>query len=705
MDRQKRRRLWLCTSLAAFLLFTALIVHLIPKGVAEMLKEYTTTEYAPWWRIYHLTSEAEAAARYKGGDGGQMNWSMAVSPTDPDTLLYGTDTSGIWKSTDGGASWRLSCEGLKTFGTVGLAFDPDDGNIAYVAGCLHTFPSTVNEQVGVYRSRDGGATWEMVLRADFHREHSNRLIQFGSPDEKGVRPVYVATHGSGVFVSPDRGLTWTCLGLTGNTFTDLHADGDLIVAASNESGILVSEDGGATWAASNQGLPRDGAYTIAVDPANPDRWFTLVPGSLQVFCSADRGKSWAPRATVGVGGEEPLRKLLFGALNPNGPAVLYLTLNMNSPQFRYSDDLGVTWKTPVLHNEIALRDQRGYWAESTVVHPADPLTAWTVLDGVTYKTTDGGVNWQLSNSGLSGFRNMKTLFDAEGNPTYMAILDHGLFKATGTPEPYRTFMHLPDVLRYNGVWSAHSIAQDPQDSDHLLAKIGDWGSNLILEESFDAGKTWAKVRDTGGNYGSLLEYHPSAPNVVYAGKLRSDDGGRTWTMLEKTVCAVSPLEGDIVYAIEGTNIFQSADRGNTWKSLGVTIYGPQRLTVDRFVPDRLWLGLFSGGLARIDGGEVKFFDETNGLVKGANGNLNIFSIAQDPGDPLHLFAGGVDSVAHGPGSGLFETFDGGENWEPVPGMPGTLDIWVVQVNPVRPLVYATTSSGTLVYDWSLRARK
>jgi hypothetical protein len=145
--------------------------------------------------------------------------------------------------------------------------------------------------------------------------------------------------------------------------------------------------------------------------------------------------------------------------------------------------------------------------------------------------------------------------------------------------------------------------------------------------------------------------------------------------------------------------------GDTWKSIGVTVYGAQRLTVDSNVPDRLWLGLYNGGIMRIDGSKIAIINESNGLVRSVNGNVNIFSIAQDPQDPLHLFAGGVDTTAMGPGPGLFESYDGGESWELVPGMKGTLDIWLVQVNPKKTLVYATTSSGTLVYDWSKRPKK
>lgn len=669
------------------------------------IEDFTTTAYAPWWRQYHITSPEEISAAVKGGEGGQMNWALAVSPTHPKKLLFGTDTSGIWRSDDGGAAWAISTAGLKPYGTVDIAYDPDNANIAYVAACLHAIPSTVNSNVGVYKTTDGGYTWGQICRADFHRIFTNKIIQFGTVNSQGYRTLYVGTHGSGLLKSEDAGATWTNLGWQGDEILDLYVDGSTLIVASNQNGVLVSTDRGSTWTARNSGLPSVNVTSIAVNPNDTQMWFTVLD-TQTVYKSADAGANW-----ISTGGPADVtgtfRKLLFGAYNPDGAPVLYLTLNMNAYQLRYSDDLGATWHSAAVDTSLPLRkNDTGFWAECTTVHPTDPYTVWTALDGSVFKSTgSGSVSLKQTSSGISGYRVFKILYDAAGNITYMAILDHGIVKAAeGFAGDYIPFVNLENVVRYQGQVSCHSIVEDPSNRHRLFAKVGDWGSDLILEQSTDGGRTWSILEGTGGDYGNLLEYHPQNNQVIYAGKLRSTDNGFTWMILPKTVMAISPINGDIVYAQEGSTIFKSIDQGDSWTALKTTIHEQQRITVDRVTPDRLWVGTFADGMYRLDGETAIHIDESNGLVRSMNGTLAIFHIAQDPNHPQHYVAAGCDNVMLGPSPGLFESNDGGLTWSLVRHTPGMCDIWSVSFHVSKPFVYLCTSNGLLVYDWTKNER-
>ncbi len=668
-----------------------------------MIENYTTTAYAPWWRIHHLTSPEAVSSAVKGGDGGQMNWALAVSPTDPQKLLFGTDTSGIWRSDDGGATWLISMAGLKTFGTADIAYDPDNSSVAYVAACLHSIPSEVNSNVGVYKSTDGGYTWNQVCRADFHRIFTNKIIQFGAVNVKGYRTIYVGTHGSGLLKSEDAGETWVNLGRVGDQMLDLYAEGSLLAEVSTQSGIMVSNDGGLTWTARNNGLPSIEVTSLAVNPNDTRMWFAVMD-TQTVYKSTDRGESWA--SAGGPCGETgTFRKLLFGAYNAGGSPVLYLTMHMSSYQMRYSMDLGETWHWASVDTSLALRkNDTGFWPECTAVHPTEPFTVWTALDGCIFiSTSRESVSLTQSASGLSGCRIYKILYDGSGNITYMAVLDHGIVKAApGFTGSYIPFLNLENVVRHCGQVSCHSIAMDPCNARRLLAKVGDWGSDLILEQSDDAGQTWRQLEGTGGDFGGLLEYHPQDNSVIYAGKLRSTDNGFTWNTLSKTVTAVSPINGDIVYAQEGNTIYKSADRGDSWAALAPAVNGQQRITVDSAMADRIWVGTSDNGMYRIDGNTAVHIGERNGLVRSIGGTLSVFHIAQDPNDPQHYAAGGCDNIKFGQGPGLFESTDGGETWELVPDTPGICDIWSVSFHKTRTFVYLCTSNGLLVYDWSKR---
>ena len=171
----------------------------------------TTTLYnTPWWVQYHMTPPEQAAIGYKGGEASQMVYALAVSPTNPQHLLLGTDTSGIWKSEDGGAEWKVSDNGFGLMGTVDIAFDPDNDNIAYVAASPNSAsnPTMESNLAGIWKSVDGGASWNQVLTTSFYRKATNKLIRFGKLESNGTRDIYVASHSKGIFKSIDGGQNW-----------------------------------------------------------------------------------------------------------------------------------------------------------------------------------------------------------------------------------------------------------------------------------------------------------------------------------------------------------------------------------------------------------------------------------------------------------------------------------------------------------------
>lgn len=637
-----------------------------------------------------------------------MIWSMAVASSNPQKLLYGTDTSGIWRSDDSGTTWSISTTGLKTLGTVDIVYDPDNCNIAYVATCLHdcSIISHVNSNVGIYKTTDGGVTWSQVLEASFYRLQSNKLIKFGAINGLGQRTIYVGTHSTGVYKSEDNGTSWTNLGRTGDQITDLYVNDSTIAEVSAQSGVMVSTNGGSTWAARNTGLPSVAVSSLAVDPNNTQIWFAVL-NTRTVYKSTNAGLNWA--STGGPSGcTGTFMKLLFGAYNPSGDPVLYLTLNENSNTIRYSKDLGATWSTPAIDNSIVLRkDNTGYWAESTTVHPTDLYTVWTCLDGVIYKSTNTSmVSWFPSNSGSSGFRIKTIVFDNNGDITYAGMIDHGMLKvAPGyTTTEYPPFNHLTGVVRYGGGWACHGIAVDPSNSNIVYAKIGNWGSDLTIEKSTDAGTTWTMLSGTAGNYVDFLEYHPQNDQVIYGGKLRSTNNGAAWTQLTYPVQAVYQPNGDIVYSADQTTIYKSTDKGSTWTTLISGLNEIQKITPDYAVPNRLWVGTFNSGIIRLDDSTPTYIGQAQGLVPSVNGNICIFHVAQDPNNSQHFVAAGVDNVAMGPSPGLFESTDGGTSWSLVPNTPGICDIWQVQFHKTQPFVYLCTSNGLLVYDWSKRSR-
>lgn len=680
----------------------------------KILDELVTTKHTEWMSQLHLISPEEVQAGIKGGEAAQIVYGMDAADSNPEHLLLVTDTAGVWRSADGGQTWCNSSDGLNLAGGVDVAYDPDDETIAYVLASPNSAsnPQLQSKDSGVWKSEDGGRTWRHVLHTEYYRAFSNKLIAFGAKNQTDARTMYVGTHSEGLWKSEDGGETFSrCGAFPGTSVYDVYADdAGVVIAATTDAGVLRSDDGGQSWTEKNNGLPGKRATSVAVNPGQQANWFAVVNG--QVYKSMDSGESWqyvdVPRTYMHAG--SAITKVLFGANRRGGTPTLYIGINGATYSTRYSKDLGESWELPALDNTTAfVKTNNGYFSEAMAVHPTDPDTAWVPFDTTIYKTADGGETFTPSTGGFSGFRASDFLFDEQdaGN-IIIAGIDRGLAKAgnTGVSSIYPAIHYLTDDatnnIRYGSgnAKTVHAIARDPQNPQHLIMNVGNWGSEVILKQSFDGGNSWQEIAGTENKTSQNITYHPQDSNVIYAGKNFSADGGATWTVLERSVEAVSPVNGDVVWAKDNSSVYKSTDRGQSWQRIAANISGVQRLTADIAEEGRLWVGTFQSGIYRIDPDGVTHITDENGLIRNVNNQLGIFDIAQNPHNPQHLVAGGCDNYTFAPTAGLFESLDGGETWHLVPGITGTRDIWRVEFHPSRPHVYIGTSSGTFIYDYT-----
>ena len=203
---------------------------------------------------------------------------IAVAPSDPNVLYVGTGEKsirgvttshgdGIYKSTDAGDSWTHI--GLPNAGQISrIKIHPQDHNIAYVGVQGQIWGPS--EERGVYRTQDGGATWQQVLKVDaqtgatdLRMDPTNPRILYASMWEHGRKPWFVLSGGyaGGIFKSTDGGDTWTQLTdglpeLIGKIGIDISASNPdrlyaIVEAMPGEGGLYRSDDGGATWELKN----------------------------------------------------------------------------------------------------------------------------------------------------------------------------------------------------------------------------------------------------------------------------------------------------------------------------------------------------------------------------------------------------------------------------------------------------------------------
>ena len=287
---------------------------------------------------------------------------VAVAETNPDVIFIGggetqlrgsiTQGDGVYKSSDGGETWRHV--GLRdTQAIARIRIHPVNPDIVYVAALGHPYGD--NEERGVFRSRDGGATWERVLFVSPRAGAADLIIDRTNPDViyASIWQVYRKA--------------WQMWG------------------GGPDSGFYRSDDGGDTWTelTENPGMPEGpiGKIGVTVSPANPDRvWAIVEAPEGGVFRSDDRGATW--RLT---NNERKLRQRAFYYSRVYADPVDADTVYALNTGFYKSTDGGETF-------DIVIRpphgDQHDLW-----IDPNNPLRMCNSNDGGGNVSVNGGETW------------------------------------------------------------------------------------------------------------------------------------------------------------------------------------------------------------------------------------------------------------------------------------------------------------------------
>jgi photosystem II stability/assembly factor-like uncharacterized protein len=245
---------------------------------------------------------------------------IAVAPSDPNVVYVGSgeacirgNTSpgdGMYMSTDAGKTWKHA--GLPEAGQIGrVVVHPSNSDIVYVAALGHAFGA--NEERGVFRSKDGGATWENVL----YRDENTGAVDLAL-DPNNPRVIYAAFWqarrmpwgmesggpGGGLFKSIDGGDTWTeisrnkglpkgTLGRIGITISPVNSERVWAIVEAEDGGVFRSDDAGETWSNVNSDRSlrqRAWYYThIYADPQNENTVYVL---NVRFWKSTDGGKTY-----------------------------------------------------------------------------------------------------------------------------------------------------------------------------------------------------------------------------------------------------------------------------------------------------------------------------------------------------------------------------------------------------------------------------
>jgi photosystem II stability/assembly factor-like uncharacterized protein len=695
---------------------------------------------------------AGVEARFIGPPGNRLSAVVGV-PGDPNTYYVGAASGGVWKSTDAGVHWKPVFDEQPAQSIGAIAIAPSDPNVVWV-GTGETFiRSNVSLGNGVYRSTDAGKTWtHMGL------EKTGRIGRVAI-DPRNPDVVFVAALGTSYGPQPDRGVYRTADG--GKTwervlFVDENTGAsDLAMDPTNPrilfagmwqidiktwgrksggpgSGVFVSRDGGTTWKRlTGHGLPEPplGKIAVAVAASNPQRVYALIEtgarGSL--WRSDDGGGEWKLTSHSRLLNERPhyYTRLL---VMPDNDREVYFP----------SNGMGATWDGGETTEEIRWGgDNHDMWA--------DPKIPSRMMIG-----NDGGVQISTTRGRQWGFVRLPV------GQMYHVSTDNRI--------PYRVYGQMQDDGSMRGpshnpggwgippaLWTSTAGCEtgwatpDPVDADVV------WGGCYAgVVERFDAKTGMARTvsvwpeRTMGASAGEIrlrmnwtfpIAISPHDHNTVYVGSQHvhaTSDGGQTWrtispdlTLGDKAMMgdsggltvdnlsveyagvvfsiAESPLEKGLIWAGTNDGLVQvTRDGGRNWTNVTPNIKGlPPKGTVGSVEPSRFDAGTcyVSVDFHQVDGRDPHVYRTAD---YGKSWTAIASNIPKSPLSYVHV----VREDPHKKGllyagteNGLYVSFNDGGSWEALQGkMPHAPVYWLTVQEHFHDLVVATYGRGFFILD-------
>ena len=336
--------------------------------------------------------------------GGRVTTVTGV-PSQPKTFYMGVASGGLFKTTDSGVTWTPITDGKIPLGSTGsVAVADSDPNVIYLGTGSDSVRSNVSTGRGVYKSTDGGETWNFAGLYNAGQIGAVR-IHPTNPDIVWVAAggdVFKSNDERGIFKTTDGGKTWRKVLFISDTvgamdvelqpgnpnvvyawMSHLERKPWTIISGSREGGFYKSTDGGEHFTKITNGLPNEliGKANLAVTSANPNRIYALVeakPGG-GLYRSEDAGQTWALINSQGALIQRPFYYTTLGA-DPSNADVVYA----GAEGFFKSTDGGktfITFRTP--HG-----DNHDIW-----INPKDSQTMIQSNDGGANISSDGGKTW------------------------------------------------------------------------------------------------------------------------------------------------------------------------------------------------------------------------------------------------------------------------------------------------------------------------
>ncbi|MBL7776551.1 MAG: hypothetical protein JNK89_11150, partial [Saprospiraceae bacterium] len=540
------------------------------------------TEFARSLRANSLAENNNAPDWTLQGPGnvaGRVN-TLAIHPNDDNTVLAGFSAGGIFKTTDGGLSWKPVFDNHLELSIGHISFDPNNPNVLYAGTGDVNIPAIAFNGHGIYKSSDAGETWKHL-----------------GLDQAGVI--------SKVWVDPSNSNTLYAAAMGTPYIRDIHR------------GVYKSTDGGQTWQnvlfVSNQA----GAIDLVINPANPQILYasfwdrirnnqesTIYGPNARVYKTTDGGANWVQLTgglPTGVNGRTGL------AISPQNPDKLYVvyidTLSTTGAMYKTVDG-GVSW-TPM--NVVALEDacgNFGWYFGKIRVNPANDEEVY-FLGVILWRKDAGSTQWQVAANSHADLHDVQ--FASTGK-RYLGC-DGGVYRNNPGFMQWVKSNNLPTTQFYHTSYNHH-------DPNNYYAGAQDNGIRRGNGAQYNG---WESLFSADG---FRCAFHGTDPNTFWVetqnGAIhKTTDGGTSWQFGQDCLGTGDRCNWDLPYLrsihadarlFAGTYRVYFSENGSGWGPVsgdltdGV-IFSPRFHTIScldesPLLPDKLLAGTSDGNVWR-----------------------------------------------------------------------------------------------------------
>jgi len=521
------------------------------------------------------TYQGNDSVPVNGGGDGRISH-IRFYPGNNNIMYACAPTGGLWKSTNGGATWTCNTDQLTELGTSDLAIDPSNPSIMYLATGDYDGPGADFHSIstiGILKTTDGGNTWNPT---GLSYTQANTGPAYGTISNLAINPnktsVINAATSNGMYFSNNGGVSWMQADTGFFRSVEMEPFHPNVVYAATEDGKFYrSTDSGKTYTRTITGLPALGLtarMTIAVTPADSNYVYVVAEDAntrsfYGLYRSTDRGQTFTQRSNAGGAGSLSVNYGWYGL--PLAVSPTYAdTILTGGLDVYISADGGATWRINASWTgsgaPYAHADGHHY-----IFTPGSGASWFDACDGGIFKATNkGAVYTDLSNNlhiaeiyaiGASAITSGLNISGWQDNGTNMSGIpwqqinggdgmvpfidytnDNTMYSATQDGALYSSFNgglswnYLSSSITENGPWVTRWL-QDPLNANTLFAGF----SNIWM--STNQGNSWSQI----SNFSSSNE-------LVYA-------------------LAVDPLDDKVIYTAWNDSIFLTSTQGISWKNI------------------------------------------------------------------------------------------------------------------------------------------